>query len=158
MQKRTKVVSPETLMKEYREILKDESIEALPFQISGNSMAPFLIHQRDTVYLSRLKRTVKKGDIVLYQRDNGAYVLHRVVKTEKDHVAMIGDGQFVIETGIRFDQIIAIVTSVQRKGKTLKPGDFWWDFFEKCWIHMIPFRKGIWHLVTTIKKLLNGKE
>ena len=158
MQKRTKVVSPETLMNEYREILKDDFIEALPFQISGNSMAPFLIHQRDTVYLSRLKRPVKKGDIVLYQRDNGAYVLHRVFKIENNHVSMIGDGQFLIETGIRFEQIIAIVTSVQRNGKTLKPGDFWWEFFEKCWIHMIPFRKGIWQFVTLMKKLLNGKE
>lgn len=151
MEKRVKVVAPELLLNEYRELLKDDSIEALPLLISGNSMAPFLIHQRDTVYLSRLQKPLKKGDVVLYLRDNGSYVLHRIVQINNDQYSMIGDGQFHIEKGIRHDQIIAVMTSVQRKGKILKPGDFWWNFFEKCWIHMIPFRKGILNLVHFLK-------
>lgn len=151
MEKRVKVVAPELLLNEYRELLKDDSIESLPLLISGNSMAPFLIHQRDTVYLSRLQKPLKKGDVVLYLRDNGSYVLHRIVQINNDQYSMIGDGQFHIEKGIRHDQIIAVMTSVQRKGKILKPGDFWWNFFEKCWIHMISFRKGILNLVHFLK-------
>ena len=27
---------------------------------------------------------------------------------------------------------------VKRKGKILEPGDFWWDFFEKAWIRLVP--------------------
>ena len=103
MEKRVKVVAPELLLNEYRELLKDDSIEALPLLISGNSMAPFLIHQRDTVYLSRLQKPLKKGDVVLYLRDNGSYVLHRIVQINNDQYSMIGDGQFHIEKGIRHD-------------------------------------------------------
>lgn len=48
----------------------------------------------------------------------------------------------MLEKGIRPDQILALVTAVRRKGKLLQPGSFWWDFFEKVWIRMIPLRPG----------------
>lgn len=37
----------------------------------------------------------------------------------------------------------ALVTAVRRKGKLLQPGSFWWNFFEKLWIRVIPLRPGI---------------
>ena len=36
-----------------------------------------------------------------------------------------------------------LVTAVRRKEKLLQPGSFWWDFFEKVWIRVIPLRPGI---------------
>ena len=35
------------------------------------------------------------------------------------------------------------MTAVRRKEKLLQPGSFWWDFFEKVWIRVIPLRPGI---------------
>lgn len=43
----------------------------------------------------------------------------------------------------RPDQVLALVTAVRRKEKLLQPGSFWWDFFEKVWIRVIPLRPGI---------------
>ena len=43
----------------------------------------------------------------------------------------------------RPDQVLALVTAVRRKGKLLQPGSFWWNFFEKVWIRVIPLRPGI---------------
>lgn len=37
----------------------------------------------------------------------------------------------------------ALVTAVRRKEELLQPGSFWWDFFEKVWIRVIPLRPGI---------------
>ena len=37
----------------------------------------------------------------------------------------------------------ALVTAVRRKEKLLQPGSFWWNFFEKVWIRVIPLRPGI---------------
>lgn len=37
----------------------------------------------------------------------------------------------------------ALVTAVRRKEKLLQPGSFWWEFFEKVWIRVIPLRPGI---------------
>ena len=148
MELKRNILPPEVLLEEYRRILAEEpEITALPLIISGASMTPFLIPGRDTVYLSRLERPVRRGDILLYQRDNGQYVLHRVWRVEKDGTfTIVGDAQKELERGIREDQIIAIVTSVIRKGQRMGPGGFWWEFFEKVWIRMIPVRHLIWRL------------
>lgn len=142
MQTKTKILPPEVLLEEYRKLLREEErIESLPLIITGNSMCPFLIGGRDTVYLSRLTRPLRRGDAVLYQRRNGSYVFHRVYRVSEDGITMLGDAQTVPEPGIQPDQIIAIMTRAERKGKILAPGNFWWEFFEKCWIRMVPIRK-----------------
>ena len=141
MQTNRVMMPPEVLLEEYRRLLAEEPrIEALPLIVSGNSMSPFLIHGRDTVYLSRLTRPARRGDILLYQRRSGQYVLHRVWKVCPDSCTMVGDAQTVLEPGIRDDQIIAVVTAAERKGKRMGPGGFWWEFFEKVWIRMVPLR------------------
>lgn len=142
MEIKKKILPPELLLEEYRRLLREETqIEALPLVISGNSMSPFLIGGRDTVYLSRVTRPIRRGDALLYQRRNGSYVFHRVYKVTEDGCTMIGDAQTVLERGIGPDQIIAIMTGAERKGKLLSPGDLWWEFFEKIWIRMIPLRR-----------------
>lgn len=153
MKTQTKIVRPEVLLEEYRRLLReDPSIDALPLVISGNSMSPFLIHGRDTVYLSRLSRPVRRGDMLLYQRQNGAYILHRVYAVTPEGFTMVGDAQTVLEPGIRQEQIAAIVTRVERKGKTLAPGCFWWAFFEKIWIRILPLRRRICRLYACVKR------
>ena len=150
MERHQRVMQPEILLEEYRQLLEDENITALPLVISGNSMSPFLVHGRDTVYLSRLDRPAKRGDVLLYKRESGAYILHRVYKVEKDSYTMVGDAQTQLEQGIRQDQIIAIMTSALRKGKLQKKGSFWWEFFEKLWIRIIPLRPIITKIYTYI--------
>ena len=150
MERHQRVMQPEILLEEYRQLLEDENITALPLVISGNSMSPFLVHGRDTVYLSRLDRPAKRGDVLLYKRESGAYILHRVYKVEKDSYTMVGDAQTQLEQGIRQDQIIAIMTSALHKGKLQKKGSFWWEFFEKLWIRIIPLRPIITKIYTYI--------
>ncbi|MBR6609550.1 MAG: S24/S26 family peptidase [Oscillospiraceae bacterium] len=150
MVKNTRVMSYDVLLEEYRQLLQDESIQVLPLVISGNSMSPFLVHGRDTIYLSRLDRPVKKGDVLLYKRDSGAYILHRVYKVEENGFTMVGDAQAALEKGIRTDQIIAVMTSALRKGKVQKPGCFWWEFFEKVWPWFVPVRPAIIKIYTFI--------
>ena len=156
MERNRTVLSPEVLLEEYRRILAEESrIQALPLVISGYSMTPFLMHDRDTVYLSRLDRQPKRGDMLLYRRDSGAYILHRVVRVEDGVCTMVGDAQVQLEPGIRRDQIIAIVTAADRKGKRQKPGCFWWEFFEKVWLGMIPLRPYVMALYGRLRRVLD---
>lgn len=152
MKTQTKIMPPEVLLEEYRRLLEeDPSIDALPLVISGNSMSPFLIHGRDTVYLSRLSRPPRRGDMLLYRRRSGAYILHRVCAVTPEGLTMVGDAQTEMEPGIQPDQIAAVVTRVERKGKTLAPGCFWWEFFEKVWIRIVPLRRGLCRLYTWVK-------
>lgn len=148
----TKIIQSELLLGEYKKILQEnEAVDSLPLPISGNSMSPFLIHGRDTVYLSRLTRPVRRGDAVLYQRRNGSYVFHRVYKVTPEGCTMIGDAQVVPEHGIQPEQIIAIMSRAERKGKELTPGCFRWEFFEKIWIRIVPLRPFLVKLYSMIR-------
>ena len=154
MERNIRVLSPDVLLEEYRELLEDERVEALPLLISGNSMSPFLVDGRDTVYLSRLTKPVKKGDVILYQRKNGAYILHRVYKIKNGSFTMLGDAQTEPEEGILPEQIVAVMTSADRKGKKETPGSFWWEFFEKVWIRIPALRPPLRNIYTAASKLL----
>ncbi len=152
MEHNMRVLSPEELMGPLLRLLDETA--AVPLVISGGSMVPFMIPKRDSVYLSKVDRKLKRGDMVLYQRDNGHYVLHRIFHVENGLYTMVGDAQTELEPGIRPDQIRAVVTAVRRKEKLLRKNSFWWFFFEKIWIRIVPLRPVIMKTYRLIKRLL----
>ena len=87
--------------------------QTVRFSPRGISMLPMLRQGIDSVVLSPVPEKLKKYDLPLYQRKNGQYVLHRVVKAA-DTYTCIGDNQFDLETGLEHDQMIALVTSFYR--------------------------------------------
>lgn len=127
--------------------------ETLSLPVLGSSMAPFLVHRRDTVWLSAPTRPLKAGDIVLYRRRNGEYILHRVRSVKGGVYTMIGDAHTVSEPGIAPAQILGIVTHALRKGKTQQPGTFWWEFFARFWVRVIPLRPIFLRVYTAAGKL-----
>ena len=143
------IVSPEQIMEPLLALL-DEA-PAVPLVISGSSMTPFLVPRRDTVYLSKISGPLKRGDMVLYQRSNGRYILHRILRAGPDSYTMVGDAQTKPEHGIRREQILAIVTAVRRKGRLLQKGSFWWDFFASAWIRAVPLRPSVMGLYRLVK-------
>ena len=155
MEYRVKIVDPEQIITPLLELL--DEVQAVPLVISGGSMSPFLVHGRDTVYLSKISKPLKKGDMVLYRRAGGSYVLHRIFKVEDGSYTMVGDAQTYLEPGIRPDQICAIVTAAYRKDKLLQKGSFWWDFFEIIWIRMVPLRPALKKMYSFIKQLPGNK-
>ena len=143
MKPELRVEEPQVLMPKLLALL--EETDNVPLVISGGSMTPFLIHRRDTVYLSKVRRPLKKGDMILFRRDSGDYILHRILSAENGIYTLIGDAQNRTEP-VREDQVLALVTAVRRKGKLLKESDFRWLFFEKVWLRMIPLRHPIMKL------------
>ena len=109
--------------------------------ITGNSMSPFLVHQRDLICLKKTERKLRKGDMVFYQRQNGQYVMHRIFKVRPDGYYIVGDAQREIEGPISEEQIFGLITKVRRKDRWIGPGDFWWEFLEHVWIRVVPFRR-----------------
>lgn len=87
--------------------------------ITGTSMLPLLVEGRDTVTIKKCETTLKKGDLPLYRRQDGSFVLHRVVSVDADGTyTMCGDNQFLKEKGIAHTAIIGVVTAITRNGKT----------------------------------------
>lgn len=100
------------------------------FGPKGVSMLP-LIHQgRDTVVIAPISGKLKKYDIPLYRRENGQFVLHRVVAVKKDGYVMCGDNQYVREHGIRDEQLIGVLTEIRKPDKTIKVTDS--DYKKYC--------------------------
>ena len=145
MEHNIRSVSPQELIEDLLALL--EQTEPVPLVISGNSMAPFLIHGRDTVFLANVKAPLKRGDMVLYRRLGGQYILHRICQVREDSFCMVGDGQCQIEPGIRKEQILATVCAVRRNGKLLEPGSLVWAFYEKVWIRIIRLRPRLLRLM-----------
>ena len=121
--------------------------------ITGNSMVPFLVHERDYIYFKKPDRPLRRGDMVFYRRKNGQYVMHRICRVTAEGFDIVGDGQSVIERGVRREQIFGLITRVRRKGKLLTEGDFWWEFFRRVWLRLIPLRLTILRVYTWMKKI-----
>ena len=86
------------------------------FSPQGISMLPFLMAGRDEVLLSP-GDTPKKYDICLFRRENGAFVLHRVVAVCKDgSYTFCGDNQLYHERSVPRESIVGRVTAVFRDG------------------------------------------
>lgn len=93
-----------------------EAGKSVHFSPKGTSMMPMLRPEKDSVILSPAPQRLKKYDLPLYRRNNGMYVLHRIVKV-KDTYTCMGDHQFVEEKGIEHRQIIGVVIAFYRDGK-----------------------------------------
>lgn len=110
----------------------------------GTSMLPMLRQGRDSVTLSPLPEKLCKYDLVLYQRKNGQYVLHRIIKAGETYTCM-GDNQFVKEPGLEYGQMIAVVTAFTRDGKS-------------CSVNSLGHRLycRFWHFSRTVRHLWRG--
>ena len=105
--------------------------------ITGHSMSPFLRNKKDQVVLVACDPTaLQPGDVPLYQRRNGKYILHRIVERDDGSVrtrwgeegalpsrcdslqyTMLGDAQWQEEPHIAPDQIIAVAKAFISRGK-----------------------------------------
>lgn len=109
------------------------------FSPNGTSMLPMLRQGLDTVTLSPLPGKLRKYDLPLYQRENGQYVLHRIVRTG-DTYTCIGDNQFILESGLRHEQMIAVVSAFTRDGKKYDVTDLSYRLYCIFWHYSRPLR------------------
>ena len=104
-------------LKEIWPVMKEviDSDGEFTFGPQGVSMLPLIRQGQDQVVLVKAD-SIKKGDAVFYQRDDGQFVLHRVVKVKKDGYVMCGDNQYELEYGITDKHILAKMKGVIRDG------------------------------------------
>lgn len=109
---------------------------------NGTSMYPMLRHRRDSVHLVRYKgKSLKKYDLPLYKRPDGIQVMHRCIGKNEDGYIMCGDNQWVRETRITDEQIIAIVKGFYRDEKYISSENFWYKLYTRLWCINLRLRK-----------------
>ena len=92
------------------------------FGPKGTSMMPLIRQGIDSIVLKKAPDKLKKYDLPLYRRDDGHFVLHRVVGIDKDGYVMCGDNQHTYEHGITDSHILAIAVGLYR-GEEYVPFD-----------------------------------
>ncbi len=102
------------------------------FTPHGNSMRPMLDGVQDQVVLAPMPERLHKYDLPLYRRDDGHYVLHRIIRVDGTYTC-IGDHQFKPEPGLRHDQMLALVVAFVRKGHTYSVTAPHYRFYCRIW-------------------------
>lgn len=113
----------------------------LKIPLSGLSMYPLLAGGRDEAVLSTVQgKKLKRGDIVLYVREDGTHVLHRVYHIKNNAFFMLGDAHTWIEGPIKKEDILAVAVSVIRKDKTISCKRFDYRMVSALWLLVRPLR------------------
>ncbi len=88
------------------------------FTIRGTSMEPLFHDGKSTVKLVKPEeRSLKKYDIIFYRREDGNFLLHRIVGVREDGFVCRGDNQTVDEYPVKREWVIGIVTEYGENGK-----------------------------------------
>lgn len=109
--------------------------------VTGSSMMPMLYHRRDSVILVPATGQLKKGDVIFYRRENGQYVLHRIIALSPEGYVCSGDNQAMREPVTR-EQVVAVVDGFTRKGKSCKLVGFWYRMYKTAWVELFFLRPG----------------
>lgn len=130
-------VKLDDLMPLFREQL--EAGKTVKFSPRGISMLPMLRQGMDSVVLSPLPEKLCKYDLPLYRRDNGKYVLHRIVEVGETYTC-VGDNQFEREENLRHDQMIAVVSAFTRGNREYSADHPGYRLYCRFWHHSRPLR------------------
>ena len=111
------------------------------FNPHGVSMLPMLHDDGDRVTIKQPTGMLKKYDLPLYQRSDGSFVLHRIVrKPVNGTYTMCGDNQWVLEQGITHEQIRGVVVAFERKGKKISADNRLYKLYTRVWVAIMPLR------------------
>lgn len=134
---------------EHRSIPMEELLPLLQLQmdhgtraaltVTGISMLPMLRPGRDVVYLERPDRPLRTGDIILYRRKNGSYILHRIIRCDRSLICC-GDNQWQPEP-VEREQVIARVAAFKRNGKHRECRDRMYGVYVFLWVRLFCLRR-----------------
>ena len=145
--KKTIVVGIERLSEVILESLKNGG--KVKLTVTGNSMYPLFRHGVDNIILKKAAG-IKKYDILLYKRNNGEYVLHRVVKVKDDSLHMAGDYETDIEYLIYKEQVMAVVEGFYRNNRYVSCDNPVYRLYSFIWVGIIPVRHKV---IAVLKKI-----
>ena len=113
--------------------------------IAGTSMMPLLKEGRDRVELKPYcHERLKKGDVVLYKKNDDTLVLHRIIKTENgEFFTVLGDHQFKNSERVSKGQIVAVAKGFIINGRHVDEKTRWYRLYKKIWLCNLNVRRMI---------------
>ena len=110
--------------------------------VKNLQMRPMLRENRDLVVIVPPVSRLQKFDVAFYRRGE-QYVLHRVIGSEDGYYRIRGDNTFSAER-VPDKDVIGVLTSFRRKGKTHAVTEPGYRFYARFWNAIYPLR-WLWH-------------
>lgn len=145
------IISERFLFPEIKKMLEEG--KSVSFTVSGNSMWPLIIHNRDSVILSSCdNQHLKKGDIILFHAGAGHHVLHRITSVKLGGYITTGDGNLHRDGFVSVEDVIAKVEKIYRKDKVIDCDKWYWKLIFRIWMIMFPIRGFLQRVILFIKR------
>ena len=129
----------------------------LVYKNKGDSLLPLVREGRDLVVIEPYAAAPRKYDVAFYQRDNGAYVLHRIVGIRKDGYVLCGDNQWKREFGVREEQLLGRMTAVIRDGQEIPLEGFRYRLYVHARCDVFPVRAAVIRVRNHVRKKIRRK-
>ncbi|MGM9550818.1 MAG: S24/S26 family peptidase [Clostridia bacterium] len=120
----------------------------------GTSMRPLLNEGETLVELAdKGFRQLKRGDVILYKKNDGTLVLHRIIKEESEHIfTVLGDHQFKNAERVNEEQIIAVAQGFYINGRYVNEKTWWYWVYKKIWLSNLQIRRCCLAFLNLIQK------
>lgn len=123
----------------------------------GYSMYPLFIPGRDEAVIAPADPAkLKRGDVVLYRRETGILVLHRICRRKKEGFYMVGDNQTEIEGPLKETQIKGILVAFVRNGRYTEVTHPFYRITSRIWLFLRPWRHPIMDVCGKVKKMVRS--
>lgn len=121
------------------QLLREGAILRLKPQ--GYSMYPLFVPGRDEALIEQVSAAdCRRNDVVLYRRDQGILVLHRILHITEQGFYLVGDNQWEVEGPIRPNQILGILIAFRRRGREHSVHHPLYRFCSALWLRLLPLR------------------
>ena len=133
---------------------------SVKIKVTGYSMYPLISSHRDSVVLTKAEK-IKKGDVPLYRRENGEYILHRLVGEKDGAYKARGDYEQKIEYPVYPNQVVAVATGFYRKGRYISCDSVLYKLYKVFWMNtawLRPFFLKVIAIIVSKKKKKIKKE
>ena len=143
---KTLIIDKAVMMEEIRQLVAEGMSATIT--VKGNSMNPFIVDGRDRITLGPFADwELRRGCVALVRDVRGEYLVHRVIARDGDMVTLLGDGNLRMTEKAHVSEVIALMRSVERKGRTVSVDSFVWKAYSWLWMFLEPVRRwplGLW--------------
>lgn len=134
------------------QLLRDGAVIRIKPQ--GYSMYPLFLPGRDEALIQEVPvSTLRRNDVILYRRDHGILVLHRILRITTEGFFLVGDNQSEVEGPLRENQIRGKLIAFIRNGREISVHNPIYCLFSSLWLRMLPLRPLCFRFTAFLRRL-----